>query len=84
MPSEEHFPFSVLKGKAPKAGSMVEMVPKHVCPTINLAEKALFLEKNKIVAEIDVTARAHEGGPIQVGKFQMDKHYTSEPSHYII
>ena len=46
---------------------MVEMVPKHVCPTVNLAEKALLLEGNKILRIVDVKARAHEVGPLPSG-----------------
>jgi len=63
VPSEEHFPFNAPDGDAPKAGSLVELIPKHVCPTVNLAEKALFLEKDTPVAVVDVKARAHAVGP---------------------
>ena len=45
-PSEEHFPFDAPNGDAPAAGSLVEMVPMHVCPTVNLAEQAMLCEKN--------------------------------------
>ena len=74
IPSEEHFPFSAAQGNAPKAGSLVELVPKHVCPTVNLAEKALFMEGNMPLAIVEVTARAHATGPLTHKKFKI-AHY---------
>jgi D-serine deaminase-like pyridoxal phosphate-dependent protein len=74
VPSEEHFPFTAFEGNAPKAGSLVELVPKHVCPTVNLAEKALFLEGNTPLAIVDVGARAHATGPFTHKPFNMKKH----------
>ena len=63
-PSEEHFPFDAPKGDAPASGSLLELHPMHVCPTVNLAEQALLLEGNKPIRLVSVAARAHAAGPI--------------------
>jgi len=63
-PSEEHFPFDAPKGDAPAAGSLLELHPMHVCPTVNLAEVAMLMEGDKPVKLVSVAARAHAAGPL--------------------
>jgi D-threonine aldolase len=62
-PSEEHFPYQAPKGDAPKSGEMFELVSRHICPTCNLAESAMLVEKDKCIKVVKVTARAHGSGP---------------------
>jgi D-serine deaminase-like pyridoxal phosphate-dependent protein len=58
-PSEEHLPLRVLRGTAPDRGETLRLVPRHVCPTVNLAEAALVADGDRITVE-PVSARAHE------------------------
>ncbi len=59
-PSEEHLPLRVTGGAVPKRGDLLVLIPRHVCPTVNLAEQAVFLEGGRIISIVPVTARAHE------------------------
>ena len=59
-PSEEHLPFDVTRDAAsPARGTTLLLVPRHVCPTVNLAEEAILLEGREIIARVPVAARAH-------------------------
>jgi len=60
QPSEEHLPFRVESGDLPERGTPLLLVPKHVCPTVNLAEEALVLESGSEPRAVPVSARAHE------------------------
>lgn len=59
-PSEEHLPFRVESGTPPDRGTPLLLVPRHVCPTVNLAEAALVLESGSEPRVVPVSARAHE------------------------
>ncbi len=59
-PSEEHLPLRVLHGLLPKRGTLLHLVPRHVCPTINLAEEAILVENGSVHSIVPVSARAHE------------------------
>jgi len=59
-PSEEHLPFRVERGVPPERGAPLLLVPKHVCPTVNLAQEALVLEDGSEPRAVPVSARAHE------------------------
>lgn len=62
-PSEEHLPFDVVSGESPSRGTLVALVPRHVCPTVNLAEAAWVIDDEReprTLRAADVTARAHE------------------------
>ena len=59
-PSEEHLPLSITTGPRPPRGTPLLLIPKHVCPTVNLAEQAVLLENGKIREVVPVSARAHE------------------------
>ena len=36
------------------------LVPKHVCPTVNLAQQAVLVENGKVIEIVDVAAAGHE------------------------
>lgn len=58
-PNEEHLPLTVTAGERPPRGTELLLVPRHVCPTINLAEQALLLDGER-ASVADVAARTHE------------------------
>jgi len=59
QPNEEHLPIRIM-GELPARGAELLLVPRHVCPTVNLAERAVLMEGARIVGVVDVAARAHE------------------------
>jgi D-serine deaminase-like pyridoxal phosphate-dependent protein len=59
-PSEEHLPLHVTAGPAPARGEVLMLVPRHVCPTVNLAEEALRVEGGAVRGTVRVRARAHD------------------------
>ena len=61
-PSEEHLPMELPEGgAAPEIGSYLQLLPKHVCPTVNNFDSALLVENGKIASVEAVSARGHEG-----------------------
>ncbi len=58
--SEEHLPLRVSAGPAPERGQALMLVPRHVCPTVNLAEAAVLVESGRVVGSAAVSARAHD------------------------
>ena len=59
-PSEEHLPFKVAAGTAsPRLGTELLLIPRHVCPTVNLAETALLIQQNAMPQLVPVEGRAH-------------------------
>ena len=70
IPSEEHLPVAVREpSDRPTKGDVFYLVPKHVCPTVNLAESALLVEENGAFSELPIEARAHplflDEGPVE-------------------
>jgi D-serine deaminase-like pyridoxal phosphate-dependent protein len=59
-PSEEHLPLAVVTGDAPPRGARLRLWPRHVCPTINLADEAALIEDGAVVGVATVAARGHE------------------------
>lgn len=59
-PSEEHLPLRILHGTAPSRGTPLYLVPRHICPTVNLAEEALLVDHGEVIGRAAVSARAHE------------------------
>jgi D-serine deaminase-like pyridoxal phosphate-dependent protein len=59
-PSEEHLPLRVTAGTPPERGEVLMLVPRHVCPTVNLAEEAVLVEGGRVVSTVPVSARAHD------------------------
>lgn len=58
-PSEEHLPVDVV-GEVPEIGSVLYLVPRHVCPTVNNFDHALIVERGRITSVELVTARGRE------------------------
>ncbi|MFT5050141.1 MAG: D-serine deaminase-like pyridoxal phosphate-dependent protein [Chlamydiales bacterium] len=59
-PSEEHLPLRIEHGALPARGTLVQLIPRHVCPTVNLAEEAVLIEAGQVREVVPVSARAHE------------------------
>ena len=61
-PSEEHLPLKVdaRRGALPPRGEVLLIVPRHVCPTVNLAEHAILIEDGEVSGIVEITARGHE------------------------
>ena len=59
QPNEEHLPIRV-QGELPPRGTALSLVPRHVCPTVNLAERAVLMDGATLIGVVDVAARAHE------------------------
>lgn len=57
-PNEEHLPL-LCSGRMPERGSELLLFPRHVCPTINLADQALLVDGGRFEVAA-VTARGHE------------------------
>jgi D-serine deaminase-like pyridoxal phosphate-dependent protein len=58
-PSEEHLPFDA-PTDPPPLGTPILLVPRHVCPTVNLAEEAVLVEGGRVIGIAPVSARAHD------------------------
>jgi D-serine deaminase-like pyridoxal phosphate-dependent protein len=72
-PSEEHLPVRLPTGQVPALGAVLRLVPRHVCPTVNLADDAVLLDADRVVAIVPVRARGHEtvpgiAGPVAAGQ----------------
>ena len=60
-PSEEHLPVEVPTGTAlPPIGTLLLVIPRHVCPTVNNFDDALFVVNGAIARTERVTARGRE------------------------
>ena len=58
-PSEEHLPLEA-EGERPARGERVMLFPRHICPSVNLAEEAVLVDGGRVVGVTAVSARAHE------------------------
>ncbi len=58
--SEEHLPLSVVSGPVPERGEVLMLVPRHICPTVNLAEEAVLVLGGVVQGSVEVSARAHD------------------------
>ncbi|MGH9543550.1 MAG: D-TA family PLP-dependent enzyme, partial [Terriglobales bacterium] len=60
-PSEEHLPWAVAEGEAgPRRGELLRLLPRHVCPTVNNFDHALWIEGGRVQRVESVTARGHD------------------------
>lgn len=60
-PSEEHLPLRLLESATPPArGDTLLLVPRHVCPTVNMADEAIIIEDGGGRSIERITARGHE------------------------
>ncbi len=60
-PSEEHLPMRVDAAEAvPEIGSLIYLMPRHVCPTVNNFDEAVMVAGGEIRGFERVAARGHE------------------------
>jgi D-serine deaminase-like pyridoxal phosphate-dependent protein len=60
-PSEEHLPIAIASDASPPAlGSILYLLPRHICPTVNNANYAVLVEDGAVSSIVEVTARGHE------------------------
>ncbi|MFL6449829.1 MAG: alanine racemase [Bryobacteraceae bacterium] len=60
-PSEEHLPIECgSTGACPAIGSQLYLLPRHVCPSVNNFDEAIFVAEGKIQSVERVAARGHE------------------------
>jgi D-serine deaminase-like pyridoxal phosphate-dependent protein len=60
-PSEEHLPIEAPPGaKLLELGKKLYLVPRHVCPTVNNFDHALFVRNGRVTSLEPVQARGHE------------------------
>ena len=59
-PSEEHLPFLIESGPGPARGDLLLLIPRHVCPTVNLAQEAILLNDEGSFQIVPVAAAGHE------------------------
>lgn len=57
--SEEHRPVLVETGPRPARGSLLWLVPDHVCTTVNLHAEVLYIRTDHVVGSAPVKARGH-------------------------
>jgi D-serine deaminase-like pyridoxal phosphate-dependent protein len=66
-PSEEHLPIAVSEGAtSPRLGETIYLLPRHICPTVNNFDCALFVRNGEIESVEKITARGREA-PIVAG-----------------
>ncbi|MEO1267836.1 MAG: alanine racemase [Myxococcota bacterium] len=63
-PSEEHLPLDLDPNapegsSVPPRGTALWLVPRHVCPTVNLASQAFVVDGPRVLGWAQVTARGH-------------------------
>lgn len=59
-PNEEHLPIDVALDPAPDYGTLLRLLPTHVCPTTNLFDALVFVRGGRIAAFERLPARGHE------------------------
>src|SRR5580658_9344549 len=59
-PSEEHLPIEVRSGETPSRGELLYLLPAHICPTVNLFDKAVLVSGGKVEDVVPVTSRGRE------------------------
>jgi D-serine deaminase-like pyridoxal phosphate-dependent protein len=65
-PSEEHLPVEVnaisAADQPPAIGSLLYLIPRHVCPTVNNFDEAVMIVGGRIAGTERIAARGHETG----------------------
>ncbi len=59
-PSEEHLPIAGDPSLLPPVGALLELAPRHVCPTVNLYDSAILVGADGTASLVTVDARGHE------------------------
>jgi D-serine deaminase-like pyridoxal phosphate-dependent protein len=68
-PSEEHLPFTVKEGaEPPPVGEILYLLPRHICPTVNLFDHALIIRNGAVESVERVTARGRENPALLRGE----------------
>jgi D-serine deaminase-like pyridoxal phosphate-dependent protein len=68
-PSEEHLPLTVKEGaEPPPVGEVLYLLPRHICPTVNLFDHALVIRNGAIESVERVTARGRENPALLNGE----------------
>ncbi len=68
-PSEEHLPLTVREGaEPPPVGEVLYLLPRHICPTVNLFDDALIIRSGAIESVERVTARGRENPVVLHGE----------------
>ncbi len=68
-PSEEHLPLTVKDGaEPPPVGEVLYLLPRHICPTVNLFNDALIIRNGVIESVESVTARGRENPALLRGE----------------
>jgi D-serine deaminase-like pyridoxal phosphate-dependent protein len=65
-PSEEHLPIDVMAGEVPAIGGCLYLLPRHVCPSVNLFDEALMVRDGRVESVEPVAARGHERALVAV------------------
>ncbi len=61
-PSEEHLPIDLpAQAPPPPIGTCIELLPTHICPTVNNFDEALLVRDGQLLAPTRVDARGREG-----------------------
>ncbi len=61
-PSEEHLPIDTGDpNDVPAVGDLVYLLPRHICPCVNLFDTALAIDGGEVAGTIRLDARGHEG-----------------------
>src|SRR5580700_4328954 len=68
-PSEEHLPFTVKDGaEPPPVGEILYLLPRHICPTVNMFDHALIIRNGAVASVERVTARGRENPALLRGE----------------
>jgi D-serine deaminase-like pyridoxal phosphate-dependent protein/8-oxo-dGTP pyrophosphatase MutT (NUDIX family) len=60
-PSEEHLPVDVPEGAPmPQLGDVLYLVPRHVCPTVNMQDDAAIVREGRVERIERIVARGHD------------------------
>jgi D-serine deaminase-like pyridoxal phosphate-dependent protein len=60
-PSEEHLPIDCRSANGcPAIGSKLYLLPRHVCPTVNNFDEAIFVKDGRVTGMEKISARGHE------------------------
>jgi D-serine deaminase-like pyridoxal phosphate-dependent protein len=61
-PSEEHLPVDLPAGaERPPIGATFELLPTHICPTVNNFDEAIVVSHGRIVGTTPIDGRGHDG-----------------------
>src|SRR3984957_8967887 len=68
-PSEEHLPLTVKEGaEPPPVGEVLYLLPRHICPTVNMFDHALIIRNGAVASVERVTARGRENPALLHGE----------------